>query len=47
MSYYDDTYTDAAANATGTFTPPFSSKIGALIAVVAIAAIAFLILRKR
>jgi len=43
MPYYDSI--DAAANATGTFTPQFSSKIGALTAVVAIAVIAFLILR--
>jgi hypothetical protein len=43
MSFVDD----YATNTTGMFTPPFTSKIGALIVVVAIAAIAFLFLRKK
>lgn len=51
MSCYDDTSADADVYATaiktGSFNPPFSSKIGAIIAVLAIAGIAWLILRKR
>jgi hypothetical protein len=46
MSYYDDTYTDAATGTTDV-TPPFMSSFGATIVFLAIAGIAFLIIRKR
>ncbi|MGA8912107.1 MAG: hypothetical protein WB443_04535 [Nitrososphaeraceae archaeon] len=45
MSYYDDS-TDLATGTTNV-TPQIISRIGALIAVVAITVIAFLILRKK
>ncbi|MGA9169440.1 MAG: hypothetical protein WBZ20_04760 [Nitrososphaeraceae archaeon] len=46
MSFVDN-YTSSAGNATSTFTLPFSSKIGALIAVVALVIITWLFLRKK
>jgi hypothetical protein len=52
MSYYDDSYNysiDAAikGQATTNVTPPFSSRIGALITVLAIALITWLFIRSK